>query len=262
MADTPYKVSLGIELSDVSLNDEIRRLRPTTPITLNVRLNDQPVLQQIQRIRRQIQQLSGIRINLGAGNGGSGVNRVVNEVDQAYNDLMNLQRRISSIRIKIAGLDETKNSGQIQELRHQLNGLMTDYNNLFNTFTNSRGLDMEQLNTLDREIYDVTVRLEQLRTTEELFSRQGIDISTTRQNIQLLENELAELRATYERFSGGLSIEQINRLTNGFDVMNNKVSAINAKMADTAAIKAQTQAFKDLSAIQKEIGSLEFNIAK
>lgn len=267
---TKSKINLGVKLNTKGLSSQIRAINSKTPVRVNLNLDVRNAQSQINDIRRQIEQLGNIRINLGGNNtGGRGNNntrngnnnyqRTVNEATQAYNDLMSLQRRINSIRLQIGGLDASKNSNQIAELSGQLNGLMTTYNNLYNTFT--RGLDLNQLNAFENEINSVTVELERLRTTEELMSRQGIDTSQTQANIQTLENRLNELRATYQSFSNGLSIEQINNLQNAFQNTTDKVSVLNAKMADTSSLQRLQSEYKELVTLAKQMSNLEIKIA-
>lgn len=78
-----------------------------------------------------------------------GVKKSVQEVQLAYNDLMKLQKRISSIRLNLAGLDSSKNSSQISALRSLLSSLNTEYNHLFTTF--QKDLSPIQLDNLQRE---------------------------------------------------------------------------------------------------------------
>lgn len=78
-----------------------------------------------------------------------GVKKSVQEVQLAYNDLMKLQKRISSIRLNLAGLDSSKNSSQISALRSLLSSLNTEYNHLFTTF--QKDLSPIQLDNLQKE---------------------------------------------------------------------------------------------------------------
>lgn len=250
-----FKVLLGIDLKSGELDNirtQINSIQ-TNPITLTI---DRNIYNQISDIRRQIQDLSNIRINLGSGNGsigtgdaGRGVRRTVNEVTDAYNDLRNLARRINSIRIQIGGLDASKNSNQIAELSGQLNRLMTDYNNLYNTFT--RGFDMPQLAALEDQINRVDTELIRLREAQILASNQGIDTSQTQASIQALETRLNSLLDIYHRLSNGLSIDQINNLTNMFQTATDRVSTLGAKFEDARANLA--------SKIIIDLGTNEFN---
>lgn len=191
-----FKVLLGAELKSGELDaikSQINNLQ-TNPIKLKI--DTQNVQSQINGIKKQIQSLSNIKITLNGGSGGNagGIQRTVAEVNRAYSDLMNLQKRISSIRIQMGGLDGTKNTRQITELSGQLNRLMADYNNLYQTFNRS------------------------------------------------------------------FSIDQLDNLNRAFETTNNKITALDAKMADTSAIKSQEAAYKELLAVSKQISNIELKI--
>lgn len=189
-----FKIGLGIELKSGELDNirsQINNIQ-VSPITLT--MNTRNVQNQLNSIRTQIQNLSNIRINLTGGNGNTGVQRTVADVTRAYNDLMNLQRRINSIRIQIGGLDANKNSSQISVLSGQLNRLMADYNNL------------------------------------------------------------------YQVFNRDFSTDQLDSLNRAFEVASDKVSALNAKMADTSAAKQTEEAYRELYNTAKKIDSLELKI--
>lgn len=191
-----FKVLLGAELKSGELDaikSQINNLQ-TNPIKLKI--DTQNVQSQINGIKKQIQSLSNIKITLNGGSGGNagGIQRTVAEVNRAYSDLMNLQKRISSIRIQMGGLDGTKNTRQITELSGQLNRLMADYNNLYQTFNRS------------------------------------------------------------------FSTDQLDNLNRTFETTNNKITALDAKMADTSAIKSQEAAYKELLAVSKQISNIELKI--
>lgn len=191
-----FKVLLGAELKSGELDaikSQINNLQ-TNPIKLKI--DTQNVQSQINGIKKQIQNLSNIKITLNGGSGGNagGIQRTVAEVNRAYSDLMNLQKRISSIRIQMGGLDGTKNTRQITELSGQLNRLMADYNNLYQTFNRS------------------------------------------------------------------FSTDQLDNLNRTFETTNNKITALDAKMADTSAIKSQEAAYKELLAVSKQISNIELKI--
>ena len=255
-----FKVSLGVELRSGELDNirnQINNIQ-VNPITLT--MNTRNVQNQINSIRTQIQNLSNIRINLTGGNGNTGVQRTVADVTRAYNDLMNLQRRINSIRIQIGGLDANKNSSQISVLSGQLNRLMTDYNNLYQTF--NRDFSTDQLDTLNRafevasgkvsalnakmsdtsaakqtetayrELYNTAKKIDNL----ELKIR-GLDFDKNSSEVGELLIQLDELRQTYQQLSTGLqgqlSPTQLSNLSAAVYDTQDKLRQLDAKVADT-----------------------------
>ena len=86
-----------------------------------------------------------------------GVKKSVKEIQLAYNDLMKLQKRISSIRLNLAGLDSSKNSSQISALRSLLSSLNAEYNHLYTTF--QKDLSPIQLDNLQREFQQTSEQI-------------------------------------------------------------------------------------------------------
>lgn len=110
-----------------------------------------------------------------------GIKKSVSEIQTAYNDLIKLQQRINSTRIQISGLDGTKNKAQIVELSHQLNRLMTDYNNLYSTF--SHGFSTDQIDNLNRSFEIASNKISVINakaqdTAENLSKVSGLKVQT------------------------------------------------------------------------------------
>ena len=110
-----------------------------------------------------------------------GIKRSVSEIQTAYNDLIKLQQRINSTRIQISGLDGTKNKAQIVELSHKLNRLMTDYNNLYSTF--SHGFSTDQIDNLNRSFEIASNKISVINakaqdTAENLSKVSGLKVQT------------------------------------------------------------------------------------
>ena len=234
MAD--YNILLGVEVNTSDVQTKINGIQSKLdPIKITIDTNY--TQKQINTIKSQIQSLNNFKINLGTSSKKGVFNSGINEANKAYSDLMNLAKRINSIRFQISGLDSAKNAGQIQELSGQLNRLMTDYNNLYNTFT--KGLNTSQLDIFKNKINSVETELEKLRATEQTMSKQGMDTSRTRANIDALEKELNELHAAFMSISNGLTVGQIDSLANTFQVTTDKASALTAKIADAKAEMAR-----------------------
>lgn len=153
-----FKISLGIDLNDGELNKLRGEISNTKFKKIKIELDTRRVNSQLNSIRKQIQNLSRIKVNLNVGTGsgsagfikfnGKKMYQTVSEVNKAYQDLRTLSTKINSIRFNIAGLDSSKNSKQIVELSGQLNRLMADYNNLYQTF--SKRFSTDQLDNLNR----------------------------------------------------------------------------------------------------------------
>lgn len=189
-----FKVLIGTELDTASIDSLKQQISGIKTNPIKIKIDTSDVTSQINKIKNQIQNLSGIKINLTGGSVGGGAVKNVSEVTKAYNDLMRIQKQLNSTRIKINGLDATKDAKQIGTLSGQLQRLQADYNNLYQTFNKH------------------------------------------------------------------FSTDQLDNLNRAFEVTSNQISATNAKMADTSAIKQQEAAFKELLNISQQISKTELKI--
>lgn len=288
-----FKVLLGAELKSGELDaikSQINNLQ-TNPIKLKI--DTQNVQSQINGIKKQIQSLSNIKITLNGGSGGNagGIQRTVAEVNRAYNDLMNLQKRISSIRIQMGGLDGTKNTRQITELSGQLNRLMADYNNLYQTF--NRSFSTDQLDNLNRAFETTNNKITALDAkmadtsaikSQEAAYKELLAVSKQISNIELkigglksigghsneiaeLESQLQLLQSTYQNlatsFQGQLSPTQLTNLGNIIYDTRDKLAQLDAKVADTKAkLASDIQVKVNTGSFDKQLTTLETNFNK
>lgn len=288
-----FKVLLGAELKSGELDaikSQINNLQ-TNPIKLKI--DTQNVQSQINGIKKQIQSLSNIKITLNGGSGGNagGIQRTVAEVNRAYSDLMNLQKRISSIRIQMGGLDGTKNTRQITELSGQLNRLMADYNNLYQTF--NRSFSTDQLDNLNRVFETTNNKITALDAkmadtsaikSQEAAYKELLAVSKQISNIELkigglksigghsneiaeLESQLQLLQSTYQNlatsFQGQLSPTQLTNLGNIINDTRDKLAQLDAKVADTKAkLASDIQVKVNTGSFDKQLTTLETNFNK
>lgn len=288
-----FKVLLGAELKSGELDaikSQINNLQ-TNPIKLKI--DTQNVQSQINGIKKQIQSLSNIKITLNGGSGGNagGIQRTVAEVNRAYSDLMNLQKRISSIRIQMGGLDGTKNTRQITELSGQLNRLMADYNNLYQTF--NRSFSTNQLDNLNRAFETTNNKITALDAkmadtsaikSQEAAYKELLAVSKQISNIELkigglksigghsneiaeLESQLQLLQSTYQNlatsFQGQLSPTQLTNLGNIIYDTRDKLAQLDAKVADTKAkLASDIQVKVNTGSFDKQLTTLETNFNK
>lgn len=288
-----FKVLLGAELKSGELDaikSQINNLQ-TNPIKLKI--DTQNVQSQINGIKKQIQSLSNIKITLNGGSGGNagGIQRTVAEVNRAYSDLMNLQKRISSIRIQMGGLDGTKNTRQITELSGQLNRLMADYNNLYQTF--NRSFSTDQLDNLNRAFETTNNKITALDAkmadtsaikSQEAAYKELLAVSKQISNIELkigglksigghsnevaeLESQLQLLQSTYQNlatsFQGQLSPTQLTNLGNIIYDTRDKLAQLDAKVADTKAkLASNIQVKVNTGSFDKQLTTLETNFNK
>jgi len=184
----------------------------------------------------------------------------INHVKSAYSDLLSLQKRINSTRVKLAGLDANKDKAQISALSGQLNRLMTDYNNLHSTV--GRKLSTSQLDNLAKGFDNATAKIATLNAKaadakgveklERSFMRlkeivsqmgkiqlkiNGLDASKNAAEISQLTAQFKDLESQYNRLKtslkGKIDGVQSSQLSNSLKDMQNQLSQLDAKAQDT-----------------------------
>lgn len=210
--------------------------------------------------------------------------RFQKEVNNAYSDLLSKQKQIGSLRIKLEGLDVSKNISEVKAIRQQITALETDYHDLFTVFgehfsiTQIEKLDQgfrditSKVNILDAKMQDTSVikqretAYKQLLTTAKQIDSLELKIGSLKaiggnsSQISVLESQLESLRNEYQSLAtslqGQLSTSQITELGKSFYETQNKLEELNAKIADTKA--------KMASNIKTDIsnGSLENQVSQ
>lgn len=87
-------------------------------------------------------------------------------------------------------------------------------------------------------------------------------IQKLRLQIEQLDNEYQNLLRSFQLQGIQFTAEQWNNLETIIARVGRRINVVQAGMADKTAINQQTQAYKELLSISKEIGSVEINIAK
>lgn len=191
----------------------------------------------------------------------------INQVTNAFNDLMKLQNRINSTRFKLAGLNPSKDTKQIQELSGQLNRLMSDYNRLNSTF--SRSFSTNQIDALNRGFETTSNKIAALNAKasdtsgvqkteraytrlKEIVSQMGkiqvkigsLDANKNSSEIAQLTSQFNNLSNQYNRLkaslNGKLSGVQVTELSRNAEELKNKLSQLDAKAQDTQRKLAET----------------------
>jgi TP901 family phage tail tape measure protein len=167
-----FRVALGVELKANALDNVRNQINSIQVSPINLQINTRNVQNQINSIRRQIQSLGNIRINLGGNvSGGSGnaggtrnINNQVNSMTTAYKKLLNISKQIGSIKIKLTGIDTTKDVQQIEVLERQLQTLTAEYHKCVNKIKNSSqgNLSTTQWQNIQQTIDNTKIKLEQL----------------------------------------------------------------------------------------------------
>jgi len=160
-----FKILLGAELDTSALSGiqaQLKGLGDNNKIKLTIDTAD--VSNQLNTIKSQINSLSKVKITLGSSFGGGlggSTSGAVNQMNWAYKQMLDIQKNIGNLKLKIGGLDSSKNTSEIQELTAQLHRLEVDYKTIQKTF-NSGDLSVDQWGKLQAVIESTSDKLSQL----------------------------------------------------------------------------------------------------
>ena len=98
----------------------------------------------------------------------------INTIEKDFQMLKNLANEIGQKKIKIAGLDSSKNENQIKSLNTQLKKLESDYKSLYNTFGNS--LNKNQIGQLENIFGKASDKVNELKAKAKDLSKTFSDI--------------------------------------------------------------------------------------
>lgn len=149
-------------------------------------------------LRKQIKTLEKQKIKLNVDTGG-------NKLKSAKKDfqmLKSLASEISQKKIKLAGLDETKNSNQISTLKSQLGQLETSYKTLYSTF--GKSLNTQQIGQLQNIFGKSSDRVKELNAKSKDYDEQLNNQNKLLEKFQATQKQLSK----YTSDSFGNSLKQ------------------------------------------------------
>ena len=216
----------------------------------------------------------------------------IQEITNAYNELIKIQNQIGSTKTSLVGLDPTKNANEISALSQQLLKLKTDYDTLYLTFekkfstqqldnlTNSFDVINNKITLLNSRNIDSNAIQQQVNAYKELLSiakqmgnielkigsLKSVDgnvnqIKELENQYKLLENSYKQLEATlntplsYNQMQGILT--QIGETHNKLNLLDSKIADTKAKLASDITLKFNNGSFdKDISTLETRFNSL------
>ena len=163
-------------------------------------------------LRKQIKTLEKQKIKLNVDTGG-------NKLKSAKKDfqmLKSLASEISQKKIKLAGLDETKNSNQISTLKSQLGQLETSYKTLYSTL--GKSLNTQQIGQLQNIFGKSSDRVKELNAKSKDYDKQLNNQNKLLEKFQTAQKQLSK----YTSDSFGDSLKQKYGNTDGYErIINN-----------------------------------------
>lgn len=217
-----FRARIVAELDTSKIPSSIKKIEKQNITLRNFSLDTKGLPSQIQASLDKHKftiKLDGIKTsNIDIATGG--VKKSVNDIQLAYNDLMKMQKRISSIRLNLAGLDSSKNSSQITALRNQLSSVDAEYKHLLATF--QKDLSPIQLDNLEREF----------QLTSEKIAVVSAKAKDAAKNIKNIATPVSSLQAMTLDNKMSTWLEKNSKASkdfgNSIDLLRNKLSTLNA----------------------------------
>lgn len=256
------KLKLGVKLDTKGISNQIKGINSKTPVKLGVKLDTKDAQRQINNIRRQIQQLGDIKISLGGtgnkkGNIGGNAdandaNKTANNLATAYTKLRNISKNIGSIKIKLDGLDASKDMRQIKLLESQLQSLTVEYNKTVDKIKNKGDLSSTQWANIQQQIDNTKIKLEQLHA----------ELSDAKNNVAKgINQNLANGKFDKQIIDAEAAIRKLSGTSSGIETSMGKVKAALADMQTAskngnidALISANERYERSLKSLNNQIG--------
>lgn len=248
-----FRVNVG---ADVDLSDIKSKINGIKIDDIKLKLDTSDAENKIKSLKTQIKGLSDTKINFNIGTGSkgnSGAKGAVNEMNWAYKQMLSIQKEIGSLKLKIGGLDSSKNSSQIAELRQQLHALENDYSAIQRAF-NQTNLSVDQWGKLQSVI----------ETTENKLSVLSAKVSDTKAkfasgiidnfNIGTFENDFDKISTSFDNIK-----EKSSKAVMAFDSFESAYKELQSaiKSGDNEAIVSSNE--KYLSSLKEVENQLKIN---
>lgn len=240
-----FKALVTAQLNANNAESELKNLCKDRDINLKVNLNDDVVFKSIQK---QLNSISKQSIKLNADKS------TINEAKSDFQMLKNLANEIGQKKIKLAGLDDTKNVNQIKELRTQIGNLESDYKILKQTFNSS--LNEKQIGQLEQifgrtsdKISEITAKAKDLKSISSVVSK--IDEASIKlKEFQNIDASKFENASAYQKMTNYIkdaenAMSRFNAEKEKGENANFNVLTKEMKEVESATKKAETQ-YKNL----------------
>ena len=257
------EISLELKAGEIDrIKSEITNIQ-TNPIKLTI--DDSNVQSQIKKIENQIKSLSGIKINLSGNGVGAGFNintgnlkQTTTDVQKAYTNLMNLQRNISSIKLKLGGISDGSNTQQIKIFSQQLQSLESEYTKLLSTFSND--LSPTQFNNIANASNNLSLKFEQLKAKMQDLAVTNFDknvvsdtakITEKFESLKLKTNEVQQAMIAFKTATSDMQAAKqsgdVDRITQAYERYKIAVKDVNTEIQNSIASEKLTNARTNLS---------------
>lgn len=200
-----FKAKITAELDTSKLNQQLNQVQSQNH---KINLDTSSALKKLTSLKQELDEIikkaNNLKINISNGNNkNNAFSSVVNQGTYAYKELLDIQKRIGSISIKLNGLDATKNINQINTLSQELNSLRSDYQAVQRIF--GVRLNTEQLGKIQTVIDDTELKIKELNskfsdTRNNLAKGITIDMKNGKFSAEVssVNSQISKLSGTYE----------------------------------------------------------------
>lgn len=226
MAD--YKIQLGVQVKTDEIRTQISKFQNNNLGKLKLNIDKKNVDTQLNSIRKQIQNLSNIKIKLnlggtGVGVGSSNTSSEVNKLKKDYKELLTMSKRINNLEFKIGGFKIAGgHKNEIELLEKQLESLRFEYDKLVTTFNQDGGFNSD--------IFDVN------------------DFQKLNHAIDESEAKIADLKADFaEKIKLNIDTDiakNISKVHSDFDKLSNKSAQLKEQLDKLDSIKVDLDTAK------------------
>ena len=214
MAD--YKIQLGVQVNTAEIRTQISKFQNNNLGKLKLSIDKKNVNTQLNSIRKQIQNLSNIKIKLnfggtGVGVGSSSASSEVNKLKKDYKELLTMSKRINNLEFKIGGFKIAGgHKNEIELLEKQLESLRFEYDKLVTTFNQDGGFnsdifDVNDFQKLNHAIDESEAKITDLKADFAEKIKLNIDtdiaknISKVHSDFDKLSNKSAQLKEQLDK---------------------------------------------------------------
>lgn len=195
----------------------------------------------------------------------SSIDLVTKDLQSMSLAVSNVTTRINgnNLNVSIRGIDELGRAVTIVKQFDYESGRISTIGNTicqsFDTGTDATKRFQREVNTA---FSDLISKQKQIGSLQVKLA--GLDSSKDLAQIEVISNQIENLKADYNElqavFGEYFSTSQIEKLAQGFQLVDDKVDVLNAKLTDISAIQKQEAAFKELYDIAKQMDNLELKI--
>lgn len=201
------EISLELKAGEIDkLKSQLTNIKAEVPVKLKL---DNSTLSSIKsQIKSAIGSIKISDLNIAGGNlsiNTSSIKSTVTDMNWAYKQMLNIQKNISNIKIKMTGLTDSTNSHQIAQLDSELKQLEADYKTIQTTF-NQTNLSKNQWAQLQTVLDNTATKIAEIKAkladtaTNNFMKSMDTDIEKVTSKYDALKTKTTEVVTTMQEF--------------------------------------------------------------